>query len=189
MEEEVILIRPAVEKEDIDQEIELLKLEGKVPSRAVLYKKFSRYEGVLFDSIGSPDLSGQPPWASAQYSSLETINRIVDWSLVQSDMVQSLVLEFLDSEIEVDEVITILVKEGVITKPKKYPKLPTITLTDEILALFSERREIHIYDLYEMAREFNSSSKRPEAAVRQIIRRLVRSGVITKEGAYVYCLA
>lgn len=189
--DQIILVTPVVTKEDIDQEMELLRLQGKNPSRAVVYRKFSRFEGLLFDSIGTPDIPGAEPvpWAGDPIPSLEVMTQLVGWALEQSIQIQQAVLSFLEGRSNEKETLDQLISLGVISRSnRRYMKATrdfSYTMTDVILKKFEENGEVDIYDLYQSAREF-LSSKRPEAAVRQIVRRLIRLGVISKVGDHVY---
>lgn len=192
--DQILLLTPVVTKEDLDQEMELLRLQGKNPSRSIVYKKLSRYESLLFDSIGTPDIPGAEPipWEGEPTPTLEIMTQLISWAIQQSIQIQNVVLSFLEGRSDESETVEKLISLGIISRQNKRLLRSggefTLSLTDIILKKLEESVQVNIKDLYRSAREF-TVSKRPEAAVRQIMRRFIRLGIVTRISEDVYSLS
>ena len=173
----IILVTPTIYKEDLDQEVELLKLLGKTPNRSIIIKKMLRYEAYLTD-FQSPVAWDTTPWSQSSDVSLESIQQITEWALTQSDQITVLIFEFLDGTVELSTVLKTLKASGLVSRiAKEYYYESRVTLTDQMLDRLQSPATIE--ELYSLARNF-LDSKRPEAAVRQILRRFISKGIIEK---------
>jgi hypothetical protein len=174
-----VLLRPTALEEDIKQEAELLKLRGKTPSLRILRKKFNRFEALLAGM--DEDLKGAepPPWDLAPMPPQEVIDQLIDWAMNQSEVISMIIFDFLEepSDESLTTTISILKENGVDLFTKKVVRKSLTTIIIE--AINQEPRDI--YDLYELARK-ELQSERPEAAVRQILRRLQRAGQVIRTG-------
>ncbi len=191
--EELYLVSPPILKDDVDQEMELLRLEGKVPNRSIILKKMLRYDALLYDfsnpAIDSCDVLW--PGNSESQANLEAIEILVDWALTQSDQISKLIFDFLSDDITIDDVMKELKDHRIVRSTKTSEYQPRTTLTEVILNHLDEH-EMSIYSLYDLGRNFLHNSRRPEAAVRQILRRLIQREVVKKEyigGTDVYSLS
>lgn len=179
--EQVILVVPPVADEDLAQEAALLRLCGKTPSLSILRRRAQRYEALLFaDEL--PAHATEMDWGSDPIPSMQTLEQLTGWALHQSAQVAEMVFNFLEQPTDhtLTEVLKELRDQGVVQPADPSPQ-PTGngSLTEAILNLLRHRP--HSQDeLYSFARD-SIISKRPEAAVRQILRRLIRAGQVTKE--------
>jgi hypothetical protein len=170
-----------VSKEDIDQEVALLKLEGKHNvSRAIIYKRLSRSEAI-FDEV---PMGASLLWQQSPLPDPVVTETLVDWAMHQTEKIAHVIFNFLESptEDQVDEVIAQLRELGVTLEVAK-PTLKEIPLTQIVLDALGSRPHTR-EELYELARSIQPSN-RPEAAIRQMLRRLSRNGVIQMQGELV----
>ena len=166
-----ILLSPGVDPADIEQEYQILLWQGKKPSRKLLYLKAKRYEASLFDFTTDLSYAQAIDWAETPVPSAEAFEQITTWALSQSETIQAMVFSFLEDPTDTG-LHQILKTTGL--KPAE--KLPAEqSLTDKILEFCQDNRSIA--EIYELGRNL-LTSKRPEAAVRQALRRLIKSGKI-----------
>lgn len=184
------LLMTEVPEDDILQELELLKLQGIPKASRYIVERKLKYQNreYFFDDHSLLNIEG-PAFAPPTFSA-EVYDRLVDWALSQSPEIARLILEFLDepSEEYLKQVLKILKKSELLAIDYETPS-QSITLTQKILDFIEEQAVIVIEDLYEMARIFLYDSRRPEAAVRQVIRRLTTQGQIEQieKGVYKSC--
>ena len=107
----------------------------------------------------------------------QVMEQLVEWALEQEDHIQTIIFDFLDSpdDESLEETMSKLSDEGIEMHEVSAPR--DRTLTDFILA----HLPLNLDQLYELARA-NYASQRPEAAVRTILRKLVRNGKIQLNG-------
>jgi len=168
--DEVYVLPPILNREDLKQEKELSKLTGKKPPswRRSQLKELAYGHKPPEDSVPI----GTPPEID-----LGSIAELTEWLLVQSEKVKAAVLDYLDSpkDNQLWRVMSIL-ELRFIHVPER-----AVTLTSVILDSLPSTKE----DLYKIAlQEF--VSKRPEAAVRTILRNLVKRGVVVKDEEETY---
>lgn len=166
---------PRVQSEDIEQEAALLILQGKTPSRTLIYKRLSRGDAI-FDEIpqGSTLLFSDNPVPD------ENVTRqLVEWALEQEERTQQLIFDFLDdpSDEALPGLLSQLDKQGVqlYSREIKREKSLTQVILDEIT-----KAPRTIEELYELGRQVHVS-RRPEAAVRQVLRRLTEQRILSLE--------
>lgn len=171
---------PAVDPEDIEQEYQLLILQGKTPSRRILYQRALRYEAMIFDFTEDPAGITDMTWSETPTTPVEVYQQLTNWALAQSEVIQNAVLDFLEDPTE--KALTDLMAD--LNLKEEAPKTQELSLTSAILTYCQTPRTLP--DLYQLARNLLPNSERPEAAVRQITRRLIKSNKLEKT-ADVYC--
>lgn len=172
-------IVPPISPQDIDQEVELLKLEGvENPKRSLIYKRMMHSE-LSFDEI--PDfISVQPILDTTPEVDFQVTERLIEWALDQEDEIQTLIFNFLDEPTErsLKKTMKKLSQRGV--ELHEVTSHRGVSLTDII------RHEIisapcTIDYLYQVARNLHPS-RRPEAAVRTILRKLISLEEVVIDG-------
>lgn len=173
-----IIQSPVIDRDDINQEAELLKLEGVInPSKSLIAKRLANQQPAsLFQGeIGSI----ARPLEVSPGVNIIALERLVQWSIVQSERIQQAVTAYLDDPN--DEVfgrtIKILQEEGIIKIEPKPPANAFSFSAALIRLLEREPKGLEIHDLYTWARGIHSA-KRPEATVRQTLRRLVGNNTL-----------
>lgn len=188
--EDDLIIPVEVDPQDINQEIELLKLEGiKNPSRSLIERRMKNHQPLLFGITTESFINEPLPWQTRSITSLEDTSALTEWALSKSDRIQDLILNFLEEpkEDEVDQIISQLEKEGI--EIHRSISIKEIPLWKQLLDQIQDRGFCTISELYEYGRSYITFSKRPEAAVRQAIRRLLKAGLIIKEEQDVYSIS
>lgn len=175
-----ILQAADVDSDDIDQEIALLELQGiKVNRRIVRMRMMQRTEA-LFQ--GEPGLIVQAIDTRPMPSD-ETVDQLIAWAIQQSAAVSRLVLDFLaePDEDRLEEVVQFLRAAGLAQGSTKAPRG---NLTETMMHYIAEKPRSK-EDLYAYARTMHNT-KRPEATVRQFLRRAVRINqlVANTDGTY-----
>jgi hypothetical protein len=164
--------------EDLAQEAELLRLQGITPNMSLLRKRMLHQEDTFDDiPLGSSSLWEEPGY---DYSVTE---RLVEWALTQSLEIADRIFEFLEEplEEELPKVLKFLSNSGIpIYKAEK-----TSMSSAQILLKALEVRPLLPEELTQIVRGLNPS-KRPEALVRQFIRRYQKSGIIKVDEGIVY---
>lgn len=174
------LLIPAVLEEDINQEAELLRLSGKTPSKKLLRLKASVFREVLFaDQLPG---SATPLFEGVLIPPQGVIEQIVEWAVIQSEEVQSMIYRFLEepSEEGLAEILSELRLQGVLLPPmdSKPPGKP-MPFSQLLLYLLDKNGPMTLDQIYTLARE-HMLSRRPEAAVRQLLRRYISEGKVEK---------
>lgn len=173
---------PNIDSQDIAQEMALLVLRGKIPSRSVVRRRLQGKArellvGTLRDNESAELLEGKitgflfcPPSPN-----LGAIEDLVLWALSRDQAVQDLIFSTLSGSLSPEVAVARLRALGVVGKSLGTgPKGNGGSLTHLILRSLPATKEA----LYQLAiREH--TAKRPEAAVRQILRRLTRNGTLT----------
>lgn len=169
-----ILSAPRVDPDDIEQEYQLLLLQGKKPSRRILFHRALRYESLLFDFTAELSGASEISWAESPIPSAEVYERLTSWALAQSEVIQNSVFDFLEEPSE--DKLNRLFKDLRIKEPEQ-PKPNKTSLSDAILNYCTEPRSLP--ELYQLSRRL-IFSERPEAAVRQTVRRLLKNGKLER---------
>lgn len=157
-------------REDVNQEAELLKLQGITPNRRILALRMQQREltfsGPLEDARPIPQLGPSQPTE-------DVLEALVDWTLEQISEVQAQMFEFLENPDDLfDETISLLRGFELITGSQKPPK--ELAFADILRSNLPATRQ----ELYRMGRELLPTTRRPEATVRQWIRRMLRDDSI-----------
>lgn len=187
-----IIQAPTVDEDDVEQEAALLRLMGKTPSKALIRKKLQVYGAALF--------SGELPFASAMpgtsvgdyssYPSEEVVQVLGDWARTQPKGLAMAVMSFIEdpSEEQLQDILRLIRKTP---EAKQYRQAQGNNSFSAMLKNFilTGKGSRSIEELYEYARTVHSA-KRPEATVRQALRRLIREGIIekarTQDGEQIY---
>lgn len=175
---------PPVSSDDLEQEAALLRLQGvQNPSKRLIHKRLSRAEGI-FSEI---PLGSAPLWSEEPVPDRNVTEALVDWALQQSDEISDIVFNFLDhpEDQDLDEVIASLKTLGVEIYSFKRKKQSTPRSLTQIIIAELKKHPQTTQALYELARNIQPT-RRPEAAVRQILRRLDKSGEVTVSGDLVH---
>lgn len=165
-------------QDDLQQQAELLRLEGKTPNMGILRKRMLHQEET-FDDV---PFGAQGLWEEPGYDHSVT-EKLVDWALAQSLEIADRIFEFLEEPTEEDlpKLISFLGKSGVTIHKASAPKISSASILLKALAIRPQEPE----ELVKIIRSLNPS-KRPEALVRQFLRRYQKSGVIKVEADLVY---
>ena len=161
---------PTVDAGDIEQEAALLRLQGITPSKLILRKRLQPTELTF-----SGDLIDASPLNFARViPSQETLESIIDWARPQAAPVQDLIWQFLeDPEANLESTL----KKLKLTPAKASSSTPLATILMNALPATKE-------DLSQLVAQVSPTTKRPEATVRQFIRRhqlTITDGIVQKE--------
>lgn len=169
-----VLQASVVEKEDVDQEMALLKLQGITASRHIVMMKLMQKSEALFQ--GDPGAIAQPI-ISRTLPPSEVVQMLINWAVHQNQEISRAVLDFLEepNDDELETLVSLLQSAGLArkVKPSSNGRLSD-TLTAYLLKKPSTKEE-----LYEYTRTIHQAT-RPEAAVRQYLRRAVSNGLLVE---------
>lgn len=163
--EALYYILPGTSDEDRQQLREVDKLEGKTLSRS---RKVDEIKELSYGLVPVEDAI--PLW-TGEVPDPEVIEKLSEWLLAQSEIISHAVLDYLDEPNE-DQLHKVLRIIGKTFKPVN----KEITLTELITRALPTTLE----KLYVMARR-EHRSKRPEAAVRTILRGLEKRREVYKD--------
>ena len=176
------LILSHLDEDDIQQEIELRKLEGKDRvSRKIIIQQMIR-ENTDLHFANSQDLPDDALAVSKGSPQPDpgTLKALVDWSIDQPEEIQAMVFGFLDdpTDEKLKELTKWLKAHGVeITKLEKPPRGSFADLLRRHLAAVGESS---MEELYQLARNTHTT-ERPEATTRQLVRRLLKAGELQED--------
>lgn len=161
---------PPVEADDIDQEAALLRLQGKKPKRSFIAKRLAHREAIF----GEVPMGATPLWDQDPIPDPKVTETLIDWAFTQSEAVAAATFDFLDYPTDegLEELLVFLGNEGIQVFELSVPKERSLT---QMVLDTLQAHPTSIDELNRLARQFYPSA-RPEAAVRQVIRRLSRSG-------------
>lgn len=164
---------PVVDRDDINQEAALLELQGIKPSRRLLALRMRERELTF-----SGDIDCQPlPTLAPGLPDPEVIEALIDWTLDQVDEVQAQMFEFLeDPEERFEETAEFLLRIHLIQP------LATPAKAASNADLFRNALPAAKEDLYTLARLHLTTTRRPEATVRQWLRRSLEAGLVEVDG-------
>lgn len=169
---------PLPDREDVEQEMALQRLLGKEPKRpprSVVYGREMSY-GLI-----TPD--GVPPLDTGSSVNMEALETLMEWLQTQSDQIQVAVLAFLADPENTRRWKTVARLINIVEIPQPSPEEKR--RSQSLVGLILRVLPANIDDLYQMARQ-QHPSRRPEAAVRQILRRLTREQKVVKRGDLYY---
>jgi hypothetical protein len=160
---------PAMSEEDRRQDFALAKLERGIdkhrpPASAVFGRE-------LAYGLGAPDFA-LPLFSEPAYNP-EAMDKLLNWMFEQEDQIQAAVIAYLEDPS--DRRLKAVLKIIDVAAETVYPK--PMTLIQLILRILPAKKE----ELYRVARD-QHNAKRPEAAIRQILRRLTLEGRIELKG-------
>ena len=160
---------PVTTREDFEQESILQGLEGK--KRKVFSRKVLEIVNLTYGLIAPED--AEPLGPTPPTPNVEAIEQLSTWMLQQSERLRHAILDYLDDPRD-RQIIRILTMLNL----KFHPiEMREITLTQLMLDSLPTNME----SLYELARR-EHKSKRPHAAVRVILRSLLRKGEVVLDG-------
>jgi len=157
-----------VDPQDVEQEAELLRLQGINPHKGIIWKRLAHKEAI-YDEIPS---GASLLWSDEPYPDPLVTEELVKWAMGQSEAISEVIFNFLESPSDegVDEVTQQLKSLGVDLFSREVKKEKSLT---QIILELLEKKAYSLVELYEIGRALQPSN-RPEAAVRQIMRRLTR---------------
>lgn len=181
---------PEVSAEDVEQEYQLLMLEyqnnplrgTETPSRDIIRK---RLQGRMSESlVGEVPIHAQAidmGGGDETQRRVEASIKLVEWSFSQEKEAQNIIIAFLEDPSEHMLTITInrLVRLGYIDTVTYTPEAPA-SLADLLRRQLEQNGIMAFADLYEIARN-QHVSKRPNAAVRQTLRRFESQGLLVRD--------
>lgn len=176
-----------IDNQDVDQEAELMKLEGKTPHRGIIKKRLIHDSSSMITFFHQLPSGAKPVAPKVEPLSEEDYIFLVEY-LYSLPIDTIIVTKFLDNP-EDELYLTLLLLElyeiDVLT-PKDWrdSKIKKKSLKIIILEKIRERGEMSLEELF----QFGSSihvSKRPTQAVRISLRRLLQSkDIMEKDGIY-----
>lgn len=167
---------PAVETDDIEQEMALLRLQGKNPRKDFVAKRLAHGEAI-FDEV---PMNATLMWNEDPLPDPNVTEALIDWAFTQSEAVADATFDFLDDPTTegLNELLVFLGQEKVQVFEMELPRERSLT------QLITDHLPTTLEDLNGLARSLYPSA-RPEAAVRQVLRRLNRTGQITITNEYI----
>lgn len=178
-----------IDVQDVNQEAELLKLEGITPHRGLIKKRLIHASGMLSYFHDLPDTATAIQISPEPLSELD-YNLLVQY-LYSLPIPADIVSEFLDNpddEATLDILLTELYAVSSLT-PKHWkeskPKYKSLKII--LLETIQERGKMSLEELF----QFGSSihvSKRPTQAVRISLRRLIQSKDIEEKNGIYYAI-
>jgi hypothetical protein len=175
---------PGIDPQDIEQEAELLRLEGKTPNKSIIKKRLQGDNPDLTYDF-TEELNGSKPNWRTYNPDPDAIKQLAKWALRQSDEIRDEIFEFIDNPTDkrVDEIIKKLIDLSILSEAALEEHRSTLrhkgSIADMLLRELSAtgpRTEEELYSL-----EATIQSKRPRAAIRQTLRRLVKTEKVKLE--------
>ena len=184
---ESFLSFPDVDKQDIDQEMALAKLEGvENPSRWLIYKRLSR-QAKEISLISDEALNAlDPPKAfeteGTYVIEFSVIEKLSSWLRRQPSELQELVWDYLmnaEKPAKLKKVLGYLKTSGQLKSIQAIEPIPKrrITYADMIWNSLPSTVE-------QLVEQLEIPSKRPAATVRQALRRFRDSGLVEFDGVF-----
>ena len=170
-----------IDPRDLDQESELLKLLGKQAHRGLLLRKAERESNHLLFGDEVPDLAEPMGWTQSPIPDLEQLQEIVDWAINQGEEIAQRVFTFLDDPdpASLKALLAHLKEQGVLTEEKTPSENTPNSLAALVLRSAGSQKGDKVgvtkEELYQLARDMHIA-RRPEAAIRQLLRRLLKEG-------------
>lgn len=195
-----LLLRVA-DLDDVKQEARIIKWQkGITPNRKLIQKRLSsQFTHLLFSDESDLPHSSRILWENEEDKpEEEPATRLRRWADEQPEPIPSLIREFLEHPEEQGEslpkIIRILRRKGLIAQPPVFRKStarpqPVVgQLSGTLIHLLYEaiqQQPRTMEELYQLTSQVHQA-KRPEAACRQAIRRLMRQNLIQKrlDGRY-----
>lgn len=175
------LFLPYVDPDDITQEAELLRLQGKIPSRKLIQLRLAQDHILSFSRLGFIEEDVNLPWGSTRIN-VQAIEDLTVWALTQATDVQKAIWTFLESpnpEEALVETLTTLQDLNIqLHLPKEKPTKSS--LAEVMMRSLPATKE----ELITIATDL-ITTKRPDSTVRQFLRRKIKQGHILEiEGTY-----
>lgn len=162
---------PVVDIEDVRQQAELLKLTGVTHvSYGLLRRRMQPREQIFQGDVDALPLPGTPPLPDP-----DVIETLLEWTLAQVSEVQAQMFAFLeDPDTEFDETVEFLVSAQILQSPKRHSHGRELSTAALFLAALPATK----LELYAYARSILTSTRRPEATVRQWLRRSLETELV-----------
>ena len=173
-----------VEEDDINQEIELRKLEGvENPSKAIVRKELSGDRIIYFWDI-TYEIQVSYPWSRVNLAGQsQAISTLLDWAEDQGSEVVAIIEAFLDdSEKNLTKTIELLRSLGYVTKPTtKASTVKKMSISNILRRALPLSKD----EMITLVQDVSPTTPRPAATVRQFIRTNTRNkSIFEKEGVY-----
>lgn len=168
-----VLQLAAVTKEDIDQEAALLRLQGITPNKRIIRSRLLGQSRHLLYNTAPEDATPLAYLVQTPTASDEAIERLIDWTLQQVAPVQEMLWRFITNPETELEATLVFLQEHQLASTTRTPS--TAVSISQILrdALPATKEE-----LYTLVRALSPETERPEATVRQWLRRNLAKGAL-----------
>jgi hypothetical protein len=165
------LFSPGIDPQDIEQEAQLLILEGKVPNRRLIRARLQPRELCYTAVEGSEQAEAFEPQTT--FAAEEVIEQLVSWALNQTETIQEQIYTFLEEpEDELEHTLALLQREHLLTETTAPSQLRG-SATQLILRSLPAGFDALVHIITEV-----SQPRRPHATVRQALRTLTRKQAI-----------
>ena len=184
--EDAALILPPIDSDDLQQEMAILRFQGKRPKRDLVYRRLQSQSGDVWlfnEDTFSNEATLESPWIGTEIREPSPAELLSNWSRDQHPRIQRLIVEFLNDpdDEHLSRTLRVLRRMGIV------PRTPRSLMTQKIAEssgslitlLYQRIKESPqtIDSLYALTRSVHKA-KRPEAACRQALRRLMRQNLI-----------
>jgi len=161
------LFSPGIDPQDIEQEAQLLILEGKVPNRRLIRARLQPRE--LCYTAHEVYEQSEAFTPQVTFEAEEVIEKLVNWAIHQTEIIQEQIYSFLEEpEDLLEETLALLQDEHIISETTA-PSRPTGSATQLILRSLPASFDQLVHIVTEV-----SSPRRPQATVRQAMRTLTK---------------
>jgi hypothetical protein len=177
-----------VDRDDIEQEAAIFEWQtGKRANRALIARNLANDEPAS-TFAGDPSAIASPLPVGMAIPDPKVINQLVEWSLAQSVKIREAILEFLEEpgDDSLNSTLALLIDEGIIAAITPEKPVKKAGFIDALMRLLqTDHRDYSSTELYDWARTVHLA-KRPEATVRQAMRRLIEQGKVVKTSQQTY---
>lgn len=177
----VYLVQPRrVDREDVEQEAQIWEFThpGKRARRSLVRKALeSREPAATFQ--GDPTRIGRPLWDNTpEIPNPAAIARIREWAQGKSVLLQQAIEDYLreDTDEKLETIKKLLIREGV-KQDRNHTAPRMVTFHSGLMRILSDGKPHNMTELYAWARSFHQA-RRPEATLRQALRRLKTKGLV-----------
>lgn len=173
-----VLQATVVENADVEQEVALLELQGfKVSRHIVRLRLAQENRGLVFQ--GDPGSMAEPI-AVNRMAPRAVVEQLIEWATEQDHDLARQVLDFIaEPDEELLNAIVLRLKRAKLVSTDQPTDRPAGTLS-AVLTTYIRQKPRTKEELYDYARTLHQA-ERPEAAVRQFLRRAVRTNVLKLE--------
>lgn len=175
-----VIQRASVEREDINQEAELLRLSGITPNKRIIRARLAGQSRELLCNFAPEEATPLGYLTQRPIPPTEVFEQLIDWTLAQTEDIQAALFNFFeDPEENIDQTLQFLQDAAIIDRISlDTPK--TTSLAEIMRAALPATKE----SLSTLIRQVSPTTERPEATVRQFLRRGTQHGTlaITSDG-------
>ena len=182
------LLPPFISPEDINQQAELLKLEGKVPHRGIIKKNMLNDIPELSFSNSLP-LSAKPVYSPPEPISASNYEKLLDY-LLNTEIPESIIYNFFENPDDKDalkKLLSALYRKGLLTKKEWESTKPKRKFLETLILEWLQRTgEKTLEEIVEYVTSIHPS-KRPASAARTAIKQLIKANKIQRitNGGYI----